>query len=284
MAPSAVPFGNADAAVDCFRGFGARWETININADVSLATVGNSTNGAAFTNSESAQSIFWSRSLAATVSQKRSHSGVDLRGITTAKHSDTRFTMRVAGASSSSVSDMVLARLPITLDRCVHAHERSSARTAAAGRGPALTASVCRHPRGGADVTRGRPAPRCGPAERQHRPMVGHTLSYHAQIYHKVNPVLVRSLSLAARMTSKASPSAAPRRLLAANVRRLRLARSLTVKQAASRVGMHWRQWQKIEAGHSNPTVATIVRVADALDVTPAELFAPLSTGALRPT
>lgn len=85
-------------------------------------------------------------------------------------------------------------------------------------------------------------------------------------------------------MTSKAPPSAVPRRLLAANVRRLRLARSLTVKQAASRVGMHWRQWQKIEAGHSNPTVATIVRVADALDVTPAELFAPLSTGALRPT
>lgn len=62
-------------------------------------------------------------------------------------------------------------------------------------------------------------------------------------------------------------------RRLAVNVRRLRTAASLTVKQAAERAEMHWRHWQKIEAGQNNATLSTIVRVAAALHVTPAELF-----------
>ena len=36
---------------------------------------------------------------------------------------------------------------------------------------------------------------------------------------------------------------------------------------------MHWRHWQKIEAGHTNLTLFTLVRVADALDVDPSELL-----------
>jgi transcriptional regulator with XRE-family HTH domain len=75
-------------------------------------------------------------------------------------------------------------------------------------------------------------------------------------------------------MTSGALLAAELRRRLAANVRRLRLAASLTVKQAAWSVELHWRHWQKVEAGKNNATLATIIRIASALDVTPAELLA----------
>ena len=84
-------------------------------------------------------------------------------------------------------------------------------------------------------------------------------------------------------MTNGAVTPAELRRRLAANVRRLRLAASLTVKQAAARVGMHWRQWQKVEAGNSNVTLATIVRTAGALNVTPAELLAEPAPDAEEP-
>ena len=43
---------------------------------------------------------------------------------------------------------------------------------------------------------------------------------------------------------------------------------------AAESVGVHWRLWQKIEAGDANITLWTLVRVADALDVDPRELLA----------
>ena len=75
-------------------------------------------------------------------------------------------------------------------------------------------------------------------------------------------------------MASGTLSAAELRRRLAANVRRFRLAVPLTIKQAAERVGMHWRHWQKIEAGQNNATLATIVRLATALNVTPAELLA----------
>ena len=75
-------------------------------------------------------------------------------------------------------------------------------------------------------------------------------------------------------MTSEHLTPAGLCRRLATNVRRLRGAGQLTVKQAAGRVGMHWRHWQKVEAGQNNATLATIVRMASALHVTPAELLA----------
>jgi len=75
-------------------------------------------------------------------------------------------------------------------------------------------------------------------------------------------------------MTSGTIPSVELRRRLAANARRLRTAASLTLKQAAERAGMHWRHWQKVEASQNNATLATIVRMAAALEITPAELLA----------
>lgn len=64
------------------------------------------------------------------------------------------------------------------------------------------------------------------------------------------------------------------RRRIATNVRRLRNAQELSVIDAAESVGLHWRLWQKLEAGDNNVTLFTIVRVAEALDVDPRDLFA----------
>lgn len=64
------------------------------------------------------------------------------------------------------------------------------------------------------------------------------------------------------------------RRRIATNVRRLRNAQELSVIDAAESVGLHWRLWQKLEAGDNNVTLYTIVRVAEALDVDPRDLFA----------
>jgi len=64
------------------------------------------------------------------------------------------------------------------------------------------------------------------------------------------------------------------RRRIATNVRRLRSEQKLSAIAAAESVGLHWRSWQKVEAGDSNITLATLVRVAEALDVDPRELLA----------
>jgi transcriptional regulator with XRE-family HTH domain len=63
------------------------------------------------------------------------------------------------------------------------------------------------------------------------------------------------------------------RRRLAANVRRHREARRFTLEEAADRAEMHWRHWQKVEAGEVNATLRTLARLADALGVDPAELM-----------
>lgn len=63
------------------------------------------------------------------------------------------------------------------------------------------------------------------------------------------------------------------RRRLGTNVRIKRNAASLTIKGAAKRVKMHWRHWQKIEAGETNATLFTLVRIAEALNVEPGELL-----------
>jgi transcriptional regulator with XRE-family HTH domain len=63
------------------------------------------------------------------------------------------------------------------------------------------------------------------------------------------------------------------RRRLGANVRSKRTSSSLTVKKAAERAEMNSRHWQKIEAGQSNTTLFTLVRIAQALDVEPGHLL-----------
>jgi transcriptional regulator with XRE-family HTH domain len=57
------------------------------------------------------------------------------------------------------------------------------------------------------------------------------------------------------------------------NVRVLRIAAGLTLKKAAERAEMHWRHWQKIEAGAINLTLVTLVRLAKALQVDVAVLL-----------
>lgn len=74
-------------------------------------------------------------------------------------------------------------------------------------------------------------------------------------------------------MTSGTLTPAELRRRLAVNVRRLRTEARLTIKQCATRSELHWRHWQKIEAGENNATLFTIVRVAEALETTPADLL-----------
>lgn len=64
------------------------------------------------------------------------------------------------------------------------------------------------------------------------------------------------------------------RRRIALNVRRLRAERQLSAINASDRVEMHWRLWQKVEAGDANLTLKTLVRVAEALGVDPRDLLA----------
>ena len=64
------------------------------------------------------------------------------------------------------------------------------------------------------------------------------------------------------------------RRVLAANVRRARLAAKLSVQEAASRAELHWRHWQKVEAGEVNVTLRTLGRLSDTLGVESSKLLA----------
>jgi transcriptional regulator with XRE-family HTH domain len=64
------------------------------------------------------------------------------------------------------------------------------------------------------------------------------------------------------------------RQRLAVNVSRLRRQRGLTIQDASEHVGVHWRLWQKVEAGDTNATIQTLIRVAEALGVDPRDLLA----------
>lgn len=63
---------------------------------------------------------------------------------------------------------------------------------------------------------------------------------------------------------------------VAANVRIRREAAKLTVEEAAHRAGIHWRHWQKVEAGETSATLRTVARISNALEVEPGELLAPV--------
>lgn len=57
------------------------------------------------------------------------------------------------------------------------------------------------------------------------------------------------------------------------NVRMRREGTPLTLKQVTERVKMHPRQWQKVEAGMTNITLLTLVRLGIALGVDPVTLL-----------
>jgi transcriptional regulator with XRE-family HTH domain len=84
----------------------------------------------------------------------------------------------------------------------------------------------------------------------------------------KRNPHRIRS-----PMVNRAITEEVIRTRLRANVRSLRNAAALTLKKASERAEMHWRHWQKIEAGQVNLTVQTLVRIASVLEVDPADLL-----------
>jgi transcriptional regulator with XRE-family HTH domain len=69
--------------------------------------------------------------------------------------------------------------------------------------------------------------------------------------------------------TNSPSPSAK----FAANVGRLRERRGLTQEQLGWAAGLHQTAVARIESGERKPTLETILKLADGLEVPPAELF-----------
>jgi transcriptional regulator with XRE-family HTH domain len=57
------------------------------------------------------------------------------------------------------------------------------------------------------------------------------------------------------------------RRKLARNVRALRTPRELSLEEVAHEAGMHWRHWQKVEAGEVGITLRTLAKLAVGLGV-----------------
>jgi transcriptional regulator with XRE-family HTH domain len=70
------------------------------------------------------------------------------------------------------------------------------------------------------------------------------------------------------------APDDVPRRL-AAHLRRLREARRLSQQQAARLAGLPRPTWATLESGSANPTLAVLLRVAGALQVSVEELVGP---------
>jgi transcriptional regulator with XRE-family HTH domain len=64
------------------------------------------------------------------------------------------------------------------------------------------------------------------------------------------------------------------RNRFARNLRRHRVADGLTLEEAAHRADLHWRHWQKLEAGEVSPTLRTLARLAETLRVDPRDLLA----------
>jgi transcriptional regulator with XRE-family HTH domain len=62
-------------------------------------------------------------------------------------------------------------------------------------------------------------------------------------------------------------------KVIAVNVRRLRVERKLTQEQLAHDAGIDLTYLGGIERGRRNPSVAVVGRLADVLKVGPAELF-----------
>lgn len=64
-------------------------------------------------------------------------------------------------------------------------------------------------------------------------------------------------------------------RVLAANIRRLRLKQRLSQEELAARCGLHRTYVGAIERGERNVTLRTLAAVAEALGVTAAALIKP---------
>lgn len=78
-------------------------------------------------------------------------------------------------------------------------------------------------------------------------------------------PVEVEEWSSRRYRESKRFKSAAKK--LGLRVRELREQRGLTLERAAELAEMDLTHWQKVEAGTLNPTLVTVLRIADSLGV-----------------
>ena len=75
-------------------------------------------------------------------------------------------------------------------------------------------------------------------------------------------------------MGDRGAKAGAPSDHLAANVRAIREARGLSQQQIARAAGIPRATWTHLESGAANPTLAVLVKVADALQVRVDELLA----------
>ncbi len=75
-------------------------------------------------------------------------------------------------------------------------------------------------------------------------------------------------------------PHATPSQRLGATIRQYRKQRGLTQRALAARLGVHYMYMSKIERGHHTVGVLLLLGLAQALDIPPAHLLAPLETGA----
>ncbi len=83
---------------------------------------------------------------------------------------------------------------------------------------------------------------------------------------------------------SRAAAEQQLRMRIAGNIRRYRRAARLTLKVASERANMHWRHWQKVEAGTINLSLSTLCRFSAVLGVDAEDLFAvpPVDSSALN--
>jgi transcriptional regulator with XRE-family HTH domain len=51
------------------------------------------------------------------------------------------------------------------------------------------------------------------------------------------------------------------------HIRRIRVQAKLTQEDAADRARIDYKRWQALEKGRANPTLRTLVRIAEALEV-----------------
>lgn len=70
-------------------------------------------------------------------------------------------------------------------------------------------------------------------------------------------------------------PSPSPKRIFAANVRRLRISSGLSQEALADRADLHRTYISSIERGERNVSLENIFALAEALGVDPRELLAP---------
>jgi transcriptional regulator with XRE-family HTH domain len=71
-----------------------------------------------------------------------------------------------------------------------------------------------------------------------------------------------------------AAPPDSSRAIFAANVARIRERKGLTQEQLGWNAGLHQTAVARIESGDRMPTLPTIFKIAEGLEVPPADLFA----------